>query len=94
MNTIKVELIPPTQQEVFEIRANGEQIGTVSTAPEGTKEKFKAVITISDGPYRSGLAQGFGDTPELAIDNAFKKSKQDAQQYLNNLEELRIAFFG
>lgn len=95
MKAINVELIPPKQQEVFEIRANGKQIGTVSTAPEPIREKYKAVINITDSArYEAGLAQGYGDTPEKAIDNAFKTSKQNAQKYINNLEELQIAFFG
>jgi hypothetical protein len=91
---IKYEPIVPVETEKT-IWLNGRKIGTIVDHGEnhpdfrvGNRFFVSLKIQPSGGSSPTSLAQGFGSTVELALVDAFERSRKEVESYLAALADL------
>jgi hypothetical protein len=74
----------------YAIIIDGEHRGDVSARPSPHPRGISWHAVIYVGAYDAwvGMAQGHGDTPSAAIDDAMERTERDTRSYLAALEDL------
>ncbi len=67
----------------------GAKVGEVTESVTNHGSQFHAILNITcAGIFNAGIAQGFGESVEEAMADAFASNREDARAYLAGLDDL------
>ena len=86
---MNIELInsQPVPVSELDMIIAGEIIGTVKK--DAKLEKWHACFKVPSAPFMMNLAQGFGSTPQDAINDALNATSSEAEKFLKAMSEFK-----
>jgi len=70
----------PVPISELDLIVDGERIGAIKK--DTVNKQWHASFKIPGAPFMMNLAQGFGSTPQNAINDAFNATSNEAKQFL------------